>query len=139
MDCLPQDPSLTPIASGVMTELAAERRAPFGLDREQLREIRVLKILYEIRHAEMAEIDDGHDVAALSGWLMAVLGIAPTLLGLGVTLESQALIDAGAWAASSNGIMRSETANTSGVSVRIAESESITVVRINAALPVTIS
>ena len=42
---------------------------------------------------------------ALSGWLMAVLGIAPTLLGLGVTLENQALIDAGAWAASSNGII----------------------------------
>ena len=42
---------------------------------------------------------------ALSGWLMAVLGIAPTFIGLGVTLNNQAMVDFGAWAATTNGII----------------------------------
>ena len=36
---------------------------------------------------------------ALSGWLMAVLGIAPTFFGLGVRRRASALIDVGTWAA----------------------------------------
>jgi basic amino acid/polyamine antiporter, APA family len=42
---------------------------------------------------------------ALSGWLMAVLGIAPTFIGLGVALKSSALLDIGTWAAGTNGII----------------------------------
>lgn len=42
---------------------------------------------------------------ALSGWLMAVLGLAPTLIGLGVSLENQTLINWGADVASANGII----------------------------------
>lgn len=42
---------------------------------------------------------------ALSGWLMAVLGIAPTFIGLGVTLDNAAFVNFGTWAASSAGII----------------------------------
>jgi amino acid transporter len=42
---------------------------------------------------------------ALSGWLLAVLGLAPTFIGLGVTTEIQAFTDFGVWAASTNGII----------------------------------
>jgi amino acid transporter len=42
---------------------------------------------------------------ALSGWLMAALGIAPTFIGLGVTTGVQAFTDIGTWAASANGII----------------------------------
>jgi amino acid transporter len=42
---------------------------------------------------------------ALSGWLLAVLGLAPTFIGLGVTLKVDALTSFGTWAASSNGII----------------------------------
>jgi len=42
---------------------------------------------------------------ALSGWLMAVLGFAPTLIGLGVALENQTLINWGANVATPNGII----------------------------------
>ena len=42
---------------------------------------------------------------ALSGWLMAVLGLAPTFLGLGVTTGVQAFTDFGVWAASTGGIV----------------------------------
>src|SRR6266516_5007742 len=42
---------------------------------------------------------------ALSGWLLATLGLAPTLLGLGVTLKSHLLISWGSWCATTNGII----------------------------------
>jgi APA family basic amino acid/polyamine antiporter len=42
---------------------------------------------------------------ALSGWLMAVLGLAPTFIGLGVTTGVQAFTDLGVWAASTTGII----------------------------------
>ena len=42
---------------------------------------------------------------ALSGWLLAVLGLAPTLIGLGVSFENQTLINWGANVASANGII----------------------------------
>lgn len=42
---------------------------------------------------------------ALSGWLLAVLGLAPTLIGLGVSLENQTLINWGANVATANGII----------------------------------
>ncbi|MDH4112817.1 MAG: amino acid permease [Actinomycetota bacterium] len=42
---------------------------------------------------------------ALSGWLMASLGIAPTFIGLGVTTGVSAFTDIGTWAASANGII----------------------------------
>lgn len=42
---------------------------------------------------------------ALSGWLLAVLGIAPTFIGLGVTTGADALTSFGTWAASSTGII----------------------------------
>ena len=42
---------------------------------------------------------------ALSGWLLAVLGIAPTFIGLGVTTGVDALTRFGTWAASSTGII----------------------------------
>ena len=42
---------------------------------------------------------------ALSGWLMATLGIAPTFIGLGVTTGITAFTDIGTWAAGSTGII----------------------------------
>jgi amino acid transporter len=48
---------------------------------------------------------------ALSGWLLAVLGIAPTFLGLGVTTGVDFLTDIGTWAASANGIIIISVAN----------------------------
>jgi APA family basic amino acid/polyamine antiporter len=48
---------------------------------------------------------------ALSGWLMASLGIAPTFLGLGVTTGVHAFTSIGTWAASSNGIIIISIAN----------------------------
>lgn len=42
---------------------------------------------------------------ALSGWLLATLGLAPTFIGLGVTTGVGAFTDIGTWAASSNGII----------------------------------
>jgi APA family basic amino acid/polyamine antiporter len=48
---------------------------------------------------------------ALSGWLMAVLGIAPTFLGLGVTTGVDFFTDIGTWAAGSNGIIIISVAN----------------------------
>jgi amino acid transporter len=42
---------------------------------------------------------------ALSGWLLAVLGFAPTLIGLGVSLENQTLVNWGSNVASANGII----------------------------------
>ena len=48
---------------------------------------------------------------ALSGYLMAALGIAPTFLGLGVTTGVDAFTDIGTWAASSNGIIVISIAN----------------------------
>ena len=42
---------------------------------------------------------------ALSGWLLAVLGFAPTLIGLGVSLENQTLINWGTNVATANGII----------------------------------
>jgi amino acid transporter len=48
---------------------------------------------------------------ALSGWLLAALGIAPTFLGLGVTTGVDAFTSIGTWAASSNGIIIISIAN----------------------------
>jgi APA family basic amino acid/polyamine antiporter len=48
---------------------------------------------------------------ALSGWLLATLGIAPTFLGLGVTTGVAAFTDIGTWAAGSNGIITISIAN----------------------------
>jgi basic amino acid/polyamine antiporter, APA family len=48
---------------------------------------------------------------ALSGWLLAVLGIAPTFLGLGVTTGNDFFTDIGTWAAGSNGIITISIAN----------------------------
>jgi amino acid transporter len=48
---------------------------------------------------------------ALSGWLLASLGIAPTFLGLGVTTGVGAFTRIGTWAASSNGIIIISIAN----------------------------
>jgi basic amino acid/polyamine antiporter, APA family len=42
---------------------------------------------------------------ALSGWLLAVLGFAPTLIGLGVSFENQTLINWGTNVATANGII----------------------------------
>ncbi len=42
---------------------------------------------------------------ALSGWLLAVLGLAPTFIGLGVTTGVGAFTSFGTWAASSTGII----------------------------------
>ncbi len=42
---------------------------------------------------------------ALSGWLLAVLGIAPTFIGLGVTTGVDGFITFGSWAASAGGII----------------------------------
>lgn len=42
---------------------------------------------------------------ALSGWLLATLGIAPTFIGLGVTTGVGAFTDIGTWAASTTGII----------------------------------
>jgi basic amino acid/polyamine antiporter, APA family len=48
---------------------------------------------------------------ALSGWLLATLGVAPTFIGLGVTTGVQAFTDIGTWAAGSNGIIILSIAN----------------------------
>jgi basic amino acid/polyamine antiporter, APA family len=48
---------------------------------------------------------------ALSGWLLAALGIAPTFLGLGVTTNVHAFTTIGTWAAGSNGIIIISIAN----------------------------
>src|SRR3990170_6727086 len=42
---------------------------------------------------------------ALSGWLLATLGIAPTFIGLGVTTGVGAFTDIGTWAAGTTGII----------------------------------
>jgi amino acid transporter len=42
---------------------------------------------------------------ALSGWLLATVGIAPTFIGLGVTTGIDAFTDIGTWAAGANGII----------------------------------
>ena len=48
---------------------------------------------------------------ALSGWLLATLGIAPTFLGLGVTTGVDAFTDIGTWAAGATGIVVISIAN----------------------------
>ncbi|MGH2525262.1 MAG: hypothetical protein ACRDG2_00825, partial [Actinomycetota bacterium] len=48
---------------------------------------------------------------ALSGWLLATLGIAPTFLGLGVTTGVNAFTDIGTWAAGATGIVVISIAN----------------------------
>jgi APA family basic amino acid/polyamine antiporter len=42
---------------------------------------------------------------ALSGWLMAALGLAPTFLGLGATTHIHAFTSIGTWCATANGII----------------------------------
>jgi amino acid transporter len=42
---------------------------------------------------------------ALAGWLLAVLGVAPLLMGLGVNWENQGLIDAAVWCQSAAGVV----------------------------------
>ena len=48
---------------------------------------------------------------ALSGWLLATLGIAPTFIGLGVTTGVGAFTDIGTWAAGTTGIIVISIAN----------------------------
>ena len=48
---------------------------------------------------------------ALSGWLLASLGIAPTFLGLGVTTGIDAFTEIGTWAAGATGIVIISIAN----------------------------
>jgi basic amino acid/polyamine antiporter, APA family len=48
---------------------------------------------------------------ALSGWLLASLGIAPTFIGLGVTTGVAAFTDIGTWAATPFGIVTISVAN----------------------------
>jgi APA family basic amino acid/polyamine antiporter len=48
---------------------------------------------------------------ALSGWLLATLGVAPTFIGLGVTTGIDWFTDIGTWAAGSNGIIILSVAN----------------------------
>ena len=48
---------------------------------------------------------------ALSGWLLAYLGFAPLLLGLGATMGSPALSNAGVWFTSGPGIITTSIAN----------------------------
>jgi APA family basic amino acid/polyamine antiporter len=48
---------------------------------------------------------------ALSGWLLATLGIAPTFIGLGVTTGTQFFTDIGTWAAGASGIVIISIAN----------------------------
>jgi amino acid transporter len=48
---------------------------------------------------------------ALSGWLLATLGIAPTFIGLGVTTGVGGFTDIGTWAASTTGIIVISIAN----------------------------
>ncbi len=48
---------------------------------------------------------------ALSGWLLAALGIAPTFIGLGVTTGIGAFTDIGTWAAGTTGIIVISVAN----------------------------
>jgi len=54
---------------------------------------------------------------ALSGWLLATLGIAPTFIGLGVTTGVQTFTDIGTWAASTTGIIVISIANALGALV----------------------
>ena len=42
---------------------------------------------------------------ALAGWLLATLGVAPLLMGLGVNWNNQSLIDAAVWVQSSIGVI----------------------------------
>ena len=42
---------------------------------------------------------------ALAGWLLATLGVAPLLMGLGVNWKNQGLIDAAVWCQSSAGVV----------------------------------
>ncbi len=51
---------------------------------------------------------------ALSGWLLATLGIAPTFIGLGVTTGVDAFTNIGTWAASTTGIIVISIANALG-------------------------
>ncbi len=48
---------------------------------------------------------------ALSGWLLATLGLAPTFLGLGVTTGIDAFTKIGTWAVTTNGIIIVSIAN----------------------------
>jgi basic amino acid/polyamine antiporter, APA family len=48
---------------------------------------------------------------ALSGWLLATLGLAPTFIGLGVTTGIDAFTNIGTWAASTTGIIVISIAN----------------------------
>ena len=48
---------------------------------------------------------------ALSGWLLAYLGFAPLLLGLGATMGSSALSNAGVWFTTGTGIITTSIAN----------------------------
>jgi basic amino acid/polyamine antiporter, APA family len=48
---------------------------------------------------------------ALSGWLLATLGIAPTFIGLGVTTGVGAFTDIGTWAAGTTGVIVISIAN----------------------------
>jgi amino acid transporter len=48
---------------------------------------------------------------ALSGWLLASLGIAPTFIGLGVTTGVDGFTDIGTWAAGTTGIIVISVAN----------------------------
>jgi amino acid transporter len=48
---------------------------------------------------------------ALSGWLLASLGIAPTFIGLGVTTGVGAFTDIGTWAAGTTGVIVISIAN----------------------------
>jgi basic amino acid/polyamine antiporter, APA family len=48
---------------------------------------------------------------ALSGWLLASLGLAPTFIGLGVTTGIDAFTSFGTWAATANGIIIISIAN----------------------------
>ena len=48
---------------------------------------------------------------ALSGWLLATLGIAPTFIGLGVTTGVGTFTDIGTWAAGTTGIVVISIAN----------------------------
>src|SRR5439155_9559375 len=48
---------------------------------------------------------------ALSGWLLAILGISPTFLGLGATTNIHAFTTIGTWAVGYNGIIIISIAN----------------------------
>ena len=58
---------------------------------------------------------------ALSGWLVAVLGLAPLFLGLGHVFKSAALISAGIWATTPTGLFIISTLNAAlGVTLLVA-------------------